>query len=172
MNTNNVTDINGLFYNCSSLKSLPDISKWNTNNVINMDGLFYNCSSLNYLPDISKFKTDNLIDIRAIFGECSSLLEIPDISKWFINLKKISIEEIVKIFQTLNEKTNDSNWIINYKETIQIDIRKIIGKIGLISEKNDLFNWLKKFQEEFNRKKIIFYIKSLIIHFEIDRLKF
>ena len=42
-----------IFYNCSSLKYLPDISKWDTNNVINMNGLFYICSSLEKLPDIS-----------------------------------------------------------------------------------------------------------------------
>ena len=28
-----VNDMSGLFYFCSSLSSLPDISKWNTNNV-------------------------------------------------------------------------------------------------------------------------------------------
>ena len=33
-----------MFYECSSLKSISDISKWNTNNVTNMNGLFSNCS--------------------------------------------------------------------------------------------------------------------------------
>ena len=32
-NTNNITDMSGMFFNCSSLSSLPDISKWNTNKV-------------------------------------------------------------------------------------------------------------------------------------------
>ena len=35
-----------MFYNCLSLSSLPDISKWNTNNINNMRGMFYNCLSL------------------------------------------------------------------------------------------------------------------------------
>ena len=34
-----------IFQNCSSLSSLPDISKWNTNNVANMENMFYGCSS-------------------------------------------------------------------------------------------------------------------------------
>jgi len=38
--------MNGLFSNCSSLISLPDISKWNVSNVNNMLGLFKKCSSL------------------------------------------------------------------------------------------------------------------------------
>ena len=50
----------GLFYECSSLKSLPDISKWNTNNVTDMSCLFYKCSSLKSLPDISKWNTNNV----------------------------------------------------------------------------------------------------------------
>ena len=52
-----------IFFGCSSLISLPDISKWNTNNVTNMEGLFANCSSLISLPDISKWNTNNTIDL-------------------------------------------------------------------------------------------------------------
>jgi len=32
--------MNSMFYNCSSLNSLPDISKWNTSNVKNMSSIF------------------------------------------------------------------------------------------------------------------------------------
>ena len=39
-----------IFQNCSSLSSLPDISKWNTNNVANMENMFYGCSSELYNP--------------------------------------------------------------------------------------------------------------------------
>ena len=35
-----------LFDGCSSLISLPDISKWNVNNVIDMYCIFYECPSL------------------------------------------------------------------------------------------------------------------------------
>ena len=52
--------MSGLFYECSSLKSLPDISKWNTNNVNNMSYLFYECKSLEYLDDISKWNISNV----------------------------------------------------------------------------------------------------------------
>ena len=37
-----------LFAKCSSLKSLSDISNWNTNNITDISGLFYECSSLNH----------------------------------------------------------------------------------------------------------------------------
>ena len=49
---------------CSSLSSLPVISKWNTNNVTNMNDLFFGCSSLKSLPDISKWNTNNVINMN------------------------------------------------------------------------------------------------------------
>ena len=46
-----------LFYDCSGLISLPDISEWNITNTNDISGLFYNCISLKSLPDISKWNT-------------------------------------------------------------------------------------------------------------------
>ena len=43
-----------LFYECTSLESLPDISKWNTNKVINMSDMFQLCIKLLKIP--GKFK--------------------------------------------------------------------------------------------------------------------
>ena len=36
-NINNATNMKSLFYKCSSLQSLPDISKWTTNKVALMN---------------------------------------------------------------------------------------------------------------------------------------
>ena len=44
-----------MFYSCTSLKELPDISKWDTKNVTNMSDMFFGCKSLKELPDISKW---------------------------------------------------------------------------------------------------------------------
>ena len=38
-----------MLYNCYSLSSLPDISKWNTNNVNDMSEIFSNCHYYHYL---------------------------------------------------------------------------------------------------------------------------
>ena len=81
-NTSNVFDMSVIFAGCSSLSSLPDISKWNTSNVIDMSGMFFNCSSLLSLPDISKWNINNVIDMKSMFWNCSSLTSLPDISKW------------------------------------------------------------------------------------------
>ena len=39
-----------MFYNCSSLDSLPDISKWDTKNVTDMNDMLSGCSSLKSFP--------------------------------------------------------------------------------------------------------------------------
>ena len=62
------------FQDINLLSSLPDISKWNTNNVINMDGMFYGCSSLSSLPDISKWNTNNVIFMSGMFGGCLNII--------------------------------------------------------------------------------------------------
>ena len=46
--------MNCLFYNCSSLKEIPDISNWDMSKIKSIDGMFYGCKSLISLPDISK----------------------------------------------------------------------------------------------------------------------
>ena len=69
----NIIDMSYMFYCCSSLSSLPDISKWNTINVIDMSYMFYYCSSLSSLPDISKWNTNNVTNMGNMFDGCSSL---------------------------------------------------------------------------------------------------
>jgi len=80
-NINNANNLSYMFFGCTSLLSLPDISEWNTNNVTNISYMFYGCSSLSSLPDISKWNTNNVTDMGCMFKECSSLLSLPDISK-------------------------------------------------------------------------------------------
>ena len=69
----NVTNMSYMFSDCSSLLSLPDISKWNTSNIKNMNEIFYNCKSLSSLPDISQWNTSNVNDMSHMFCWCSSL---------------------------------------------------------------------------------------------------
>ena len=51
---NNITDMSYIFFDCTTLSSLPDISKWNTSNINNMSFMFYNCKTGLNIP--SNFK--------------------------------------------------------------------------------------------------------------------
>ena len=81
-NINIHTICNNMFYKCSSLSSLPDISKWKINNITSMSKIFYNCKSLSSLPDISQWNTNNVEDMSDMFYNCEKLLTLPDISKF------------------------------------------------------------------------------------------
>ena len=88
---NRITKMSYMFYDCKSLLSLPDISKWDTSSVNNMSYMFMNCSSLSSLPDISKWNTSNVNDMSYMFSNCKSLSSLPDLSKWDTsNVNKIN----------------------------------------------------------------------------------
>ena len=126
-----------LFYGCSSLKELPDISKWHTY-------LFYGCSSLKELPDISIWNMKNVKDISYMFCLCLSLKQLPDISKWNIE----NINKLNNIFENCSLLTfipNISNWKFNnkielnniFKGCISLLIIPDISKWNIISISED-----------------------------------
>ena len=74
LNTENVTYMNNMFYNCSALASL-DLSKFNTAKVANMNYMFYDCSALASL-NVSKFNTAEVKDMDFMFYNCSTLTSL------------------------------------------------------------------------------------------------
>ena len=56
-----------IFSYCSSLSSLPDISKWNTSNITNISYMFSYFSKLSSLPYISKWNTSNVTNMNYMF---------------------------------------------------------------------------------------------------------
>ena len=48
--------MNNMFEGCSSLVTIPDISKWDTSKVFTINFIFRNCISLSYIPLISKWE--------------------------------------------------------------------------------------------------------------------
>ncbi|MGF0098173.1 BspA family leucine-rich repeat surface protein [Prevotella sp. SGI.027] len=74
LNTQNVTNMSGMFYRCSALTSL-DVSNFNTQNVTNMNGMFRECWALTSL-DVSNFKTQNVTDMGWMFYGCSALTSL------------------------------------------------------------------------------------------------
>ena len=101
-NVYKVNDISGLFSDCYSLTSLPNISNWfkddnpqienpkfiydnlkcdiskfsfnKENTGKNISQIFYNCSSLKTLPDLSKWNTRTFVVLKGMFYGCSSLI--------------------------------------------------------------------------------------------------
>ena len=85
---NTITDLSFMFYQCSSLVALPDISNWNMTNVKKMSYMFALCTQLTFFPNILNWNTLNITDMSGIFYGCSSLKFLPDISNW--NISKVN----------------------------------------------------------------------------------
>ena len=74
LNTENVTYMNSMFYNCTALKSL-DLTNFNTAKVTNMSYMFNDCSALASL-NVSKFNTAEVKDMDFMFYNCSTLTSL------------------------------------------------------------------------------------------------
>ena len=78
-NTSKVTDMEGMFYSCNRLTSL-DLRNFNTTNVTDMLNMFCDCTGLISL-DVSSFNTSNVTRMWAMFCACSSLTSL-DVSSF------------------------------------------------------------------------------------------
>ena len=74
LNTEKVTDMNGMFSSCSKLTSL-DVTNFNTANVTDMSFMFSNCVALTSL-DVRNFNTANVTNMERMFIGCSALLSL------------------------------------------------------------------------------------------------
>ena len=63
-----------MFYECYSLKEL-NINNFNTNNVTDMGGMFGGCSSLKEL-NLNNFNTNNVTNMRHMFSKCTDELKL------------------------------------------------------------------------------------------------
>ena len=110
--TNKVTNLGGMFQNCSSLTKV-NTADWNTSSVTKMTAMCWNCSKLTEI-DVSNFNTSNVTTLYIAFCNCSSLLEL-NTSKWNLN-KVTSLEHAFQNCSKLTE-IDASNWGTNSLET-------------------------------------------------------
>ena len=82
LNTSNVTNMSGMFFDCIKLKSI-DVSKFDTKKVTSMQVMFKYCELLTTL-DLSSFNISNVTNLSEMFAYCSSLKEL-DLSSFNFN---------------------------------------------------------------------------------------
>ena len=125
LNTENVTNMHGMFFYCPNLSSL-DLTNFSTGNVTDMNAMFGDCQKLSSL-DLTSFNTANVTEMNFMFRGCSALTTIYasemfvtdqvegyDMFKYCTNLKDYSVREI------------DSKYA-NYKTGY---FSKLVGKNG------------------------------------------
>jgi len=125
LNTENVTSMLLMFYQCSSLESL-DLSSFKTSNVTNMEQMFGYCSKLKSLNvssfdtrsvksmflmfyglssltslDVSNFTNDNVTNMRMMFGGCSNLSSLN-----LSNFTTGKVEDMESMFSSCSSLTS------------------------------------------------------------------
>lgn len=71
INTSSITNTTGMFYNCNSLKNVPEFDTYLVSNFQNM---FFGCKSLKSVP---KFDTSNATSLYAMFQGCTAIIDVP-----------------------------------------------------------------------------------------------
>ena len=74
LNTCEVTDMGGMFWECGSLPYV-DLSSFDTHNVTDMHSMFAECYELTGI-DVSGFDTQNVTDMGGMFSDCSELTSL------------------------------------------------------------------------------------------------
>ena len=128
LNTEKVTRMSCMFFNCSSLTSL-DVTHFNTANVTDMMSMFSNCSSLTSL-DVTHFNTAKVTNMRSMFSSCSSLTSldvthfntanVTDMSSMFYSCSSLASLDVTD-FNTANVE-NMSNMFRDCIGLISLDV--------------------------------------------------
>ena len=115
LNTEMVTTMEGMFYECNSLTSL-DVTNFNTANVTNMSSMFQSCSIRSSL-DLTSFNTANVTDMSSMFkySDITSLdltsfntANVTDMSSMFEHCRLLKSIFVSDKFVT-NQITNGDN---------------------------------------------------------------
>ncbi len=108
-NTEKVTEMNAMFYHCRALQSI-NLSNFNTGRVNNMESMFQGCSNANLTSlDLSSFNTENVSSensMKCMFEGCSGLRTITLPSN--TNIKRVKTME--RMFQNCTNLVTINNF--------------------------------------------------------------
>ena len=123
LNTENVTDMSGMFYGCPALTTL-DVSKFDTKNVTNMSNMFQWCFVLTTL-DVSNFDTQNVTNMSSMFYSCHALTtldvsnfdtqNVTNMSNMFSGCKALTTLDVSN-FDTKN--VTDMSWMFSFNSAL------------------------------------------------------
>ena len=118
--TSNVANMQGMFYYCTQLTTIPSI---NTSLVTNMSYMFSECSKLTTIPQLDTSKVTNMV---SMFNYCSKLTTMPQINTSNVTSMYNMFSNCVKLTTipqlNTNKVTNISSMFINCSKLKTIDI--------------------------------------------------
>ena len=125
--TSSVTDMYYMFMECKKLSNL-DVSSFDTSNVTTMRNMFGSCTSLSNL-NVSNFDTSNVTDMRAMFYNCSNLLNL-DVN----NFKTSKVTDMQSMFYDC--KKLSSLDISNFDTSNVLTMKQLFKNCSKLSDLN------------------------------------
>lgn len=125
--TSSVTNMQGMFYYCTNLTTIPLI---NTSLVTNMNNLFRECWKLTTIPQLDTSKVTNM---SYMFASCSSLTTISQFDTSSAdNMESMfnSCEKLITIdisHMNINQSNNTSYFASNCKSLTKLIIRNMVS---------------------------------------------
>lgn len=83
--TGSCEDMSYLFQACSALKSTGSLDGWDVSRVQDFTGTFANCSNLASVGDLSGWQTGACESMQAMFNNCSALGSVGDLDGWDVS---------------------------------------------------------------------------------------
>jgi len=85
LNTKEVNDFSGIFYNCSKLSDIKPLQSWNVSNGNDFSFMFHGCSSLSDIKSLKNWNVSNGNNFKCMFIKCSSLSDIKALQNWNVS---------------------------------------------------------------------------------------
>lgn len=131
-----ITNMNNMFKELYSLKSIEDLGEWDMSNVTQMSSMFSRCESLTDVGDLSGWNTSNVRNMSYMFSWCTTLTEVGDIGGWDVsNVTNMSC--LFHICESLKVIGDLGGWDIHSCTTMY----RMFSKCKLLEYLGNLGGW-------------------------------
>lgn len=83
--TGKVTNMEGMFHSCESLKAIHGLDKWDVSGVKSMRAMFFGCKSLEDFSGLKNWDVDCVNKMEIMFNSCRSLSDISFLRNWNVS---------------------------------------------------------------------------------------
>jgi surface protein len=146
LDTSNVTNMNSMFAQCSSLTNVDGLSNWNTSNVTDMGNMFSSMfngsgrgSKLTNVDGLSKWNTSNVTDMSNMFNGCTSLTNVDGLSKW--NTSNVTDMSNMFNLSGYDSKLTNVDGLSKWNTSKVTDMSNMFSGCNLLTNVDGLSKW-------------------------------
>ena len=85
LDTNEVNNFSNMFFGCSSLSNIKALENWNVSNGNNFSNMFFGCSSLSSIKALENWNVSNVNNFSYMFYGCLSLSDLKGLQNWNVS---------------------------------------------------------------------------------------